>query len=84
MAAAYTPWDSNCFSQAVTARLLLGLYKVPYVLCFGLSRYREAGVLDAHAWILAGRINVTGGNSFETYTVVGAFLSPKLHDLIER
>lgn len=83
MAAAYTPWDSNCFPQAVTARLLLGFYKVPYILCFGLSRHREAGVMDAHAWVVSGRVNVTGGQGFENHTVVGTFLSPLLDDLRE-
>lgn len=38
MTARYTPWDANCFPQAIAARVLLGLYGVPYVLFFGLLR----------------------------------------------
>ena len=83
-AARYTPWDSNCFPQALAARILLGLYRIPYALHFGLARETMGSDLEAHAWVVAGRIHVTGGNSFETHTVVGTFLSPRLRDLIEQ
>lgn len=78
LAAAYTPWDSNCFPQAIAARILLCLYQVPYVLCFGLMRDPKSSEMKAHAWISAGRINVTGGASFQVYSVVGVFVSPLL------
>ena len=83
IAALYTPWDSNCFPQALAARILLGLYGIPYTLHFGLAREKEGSDLEGHAWVVAGRIHVTGGNSFGIYTVVGSFLSPQLNDLIE-
>lgn len=76
MAARYTPWVSNCFPQAVTARILLGIYRVPYCLFFGVDR--DAMAMKAHAWIAAGRVSVTGGRSFERYTVVGCFAAPVL------
>jgi hypothetical protein len=78
LAAHYTPWDSNCFPQAVTARLLLGLYRIPYALYFGLIRDLDLGEFKAHAWVAAGRVQVTGGSSFGHYTVVGCFVAPKL------
>jgi hypothetical protein len=79
LAARYTPWDSNCFPQAVAARVLLGLYRVPYVLYFGLMRDpAEPANLKAHAWVAAGRVRVTGGTSFGQFTVVGAFVAPGL------
>lgn len=78
-AAEYTPWDSNCFPQAVTARLLLGLYRIPYALFFGLAHDTDAtGALKAHAWIVAGNVSVTGGASFHQFTVVGCFVAPGL------
>jgi len=73
VAARYTPWTSNCFPQALAARLLLAMYRVPCTLCFGLVR--EAGTVKAHAWIVCGPVAVTGGASFGHYTVVGAFAS---------
>ncbi len=79
MTARYTPWDSNCFPQAIAARVLLGLYGVPYVLYFGLRRDPDdpAG-MKAHAWVVAGRVRVTGGLSFGQFTVVGCFVAPRL------
>jgi hypothetical protein len=78
-AARRTPWVSNCFPQAVAARVLLGLYRVPYVIHFGLARdEKAANGYRAHAWVVAGRERVTGGNGFAHYQVVGAFASPRL------
>ncbi len=79
MTARYTPWDSNCFPQAIVARLLLGLHGLPYALYFGLMRdpNNPAG-MKAHAWVAAGRVPVTGGVSFDQFTVVGCFISPHL------
>ena len=78
LAARYTPWDSNCFPQAVVARLLLGLYGIPYALFFGLRRDPDSGAMLAHAWVAAGRVRVTGGESFGQFTVVGVFVSRNL------
>lgn len=76
--ARFTPWDSNCFPQAVTARLLLGLYGIPYALYFGLMRDAESSAMKAHAWVVAGRIRVTGGASFHQYAIVGMYVCPRL------
>ncbi len=78
MTARHTPWKSNCFPQAITARILLGLYGVPYSLFFGVNRNAEDVTLAAHAWVAAGRVRVTGGMSFDQFTVVGCFVSARL------
>lgn len=73
-AARYTPWNSNCFAQAICARLLLGLGGVPCIVYFGVAR--DAGQnLQAHAWTRAGTLAVTGGDGFARFAVVGAFAS---------
>lgn len=77
-AACHTPWNANCFAQAVTARMLLGLCRIPYALYFGLARDAESSAMQAHAWVAAGPVRVTGGAGFEHFTVVGCFLSPRL------
>jgi len=74
----YTPWKSNCYPQAITAALLLRLYKLPYLLCFGLKRSEESGRYLAHAWVASGPVKVTGGLSFNVYTVVACYLEPGL------
>ena len=76
--ARFTPWDSNCFAQAITARLLLGLYGLPYALYFGLMRDAGSAGMKAHAWVVAGPIRVTGGASFGQYTVVAMYVCPRL------
>lgn len=73
MAARYTPWTSNCFPQAVAARVLLGLYGIPYCLFFGVDREPDATKLSAHAWVVSGRVRVSGGESFDKFVVVGCF-----------
>ena len=75
VAARFTPWTSNCFPQAITARLILALYGIPHALYFGVKRDGEADELLAHAWVVSGRSNVTGGRSFGKYTTVGCFVS---------
>jgi hypothetical protein len=82
LSARYTPWDSNCFPQAVAAKLLLSLYRIPYALHFGLAQESTDSGMQAHAWIAAGRIRVTGGASFGQFTVVGCFVSSQLNKVI--
>lgn len=81
LAARYAPWDANCFPQAVAARMLLGLYGIPYTLFFGLMR--DASEMKAHAWVAAGKSHVTGGTSFGQFTVVGCFVAPQLYCVYE-
>lgn len=81
LAARYTPWNSNCFPQAVVARLLLGLYGIPYILFLGVSRVPDTRGMTAHAWVAAGRVRVTGGAGFTQFTTVSCFVSPLLADL---
>lgn len=73
-AACHTPWNSNCFAQALAARMLLGTAGIPCVTCFGLSR-DEHKALIAHAWVSVGPIRVCGGDGFAGYTIVGCFVT---------
>jgi hypothetical protein len=68
-----TPWVSNCFPQAIVARLLLGIYLVPYSLYFGLRRDADTGVLLAHAWVMSGDGWVCGMLKGETFQPVGCY-----------
>lgn len=72
LVARYTPWNSNCFPQAIVARCLLGVYGIPCLLYFGV-RQEPDSTLKAHAWVAAGRVAVTGGVSFSQFTVAGVF-----------
>jgi hypothetical protein len=75
-AADLTPWESNCFPQAVTARILLGLCGVPYGFFLGVARDSESSSgINGHAWVAAGRVPVSGGASFDHFTVIGSFVA---------
>ncbi|MET0547898.1 MAG: lasso peptide biosynthesis B2 protein [Xanthomonas sp.] len=76
LAARHTPWHSNCLAQALSARCLLGLFRVPHVLCFGVARAPDTASLQAHAWVLAGAVRVTGGGGVERFARVGCFVAP--------
>uniref|UniRef100_UPI00342B0E0B lasso peptide biosynthesis B2 protein n=1 Tax=uncultured Halomonas sp. TaxID=173971 RepID=UPI00342B0E0B len=75
VASQYSPWIANCFPQAVTARVILGFFNIPYTLYFGLAKDPENKKFIAHAWVTAGKVAVTGGHGFSEYTIVGCYLS---------
>lgn len=78
LAARYTPWESNCFPQALISRFLLNIHDIPSALCFGveIDAGYPRGEMRAHAWVVAGRVCVVGGYSFGHYGVVSCFVSP--------
>lgn len=78
LAARHTPWSSNCFPQALVARFLLRFYRIPCALYFGVKRHPLSGQVEAHAWVAAGRVCVTGGDGFDQFTVVGIFAVPEI------
>lgn len=75
LAARYVPWGANCYPQALTACLLLVLYRIPHCLCFGVALDPQVRGFSAHAWTAAGKVRVVGGESFSRYTVIACFLS---------
>ena len=78
----YCPWKANCYPQAITARTLLNVYSVPYMLYFGLSK-NSSGEMIAHAWVCSGDIRVSGGESFNSFTVVASYMSANLHQALQ-
>lgn len=76
----YTPWQSNCYPQALTAKLLLRRKQIPSTLYLGATLHpATAGqpasgpAMTAHAWLRCGPLYVTGGRGQDTYTVLAAF-----------
>ncbi|MDE2040208.1 MAG: lasso peptide biosynthesis B2 protein [Elusimicrobia bacterium] len=75
LAARWTPWESKCLAQALTGRLLLGLHGVPCAVYFGLARGERRADLEAHAWVNAGDVRVTGGGGWDRFKPVECFVS---------
>ena len=68
----FTPWDSNCFAQAIAAKRMLQQFKIPSTLYLGVVR-KDAQELEAHAWLRSGTIVVTGARDMGRFTVVSRF-----------
>lgn len=73
LAAGYSPWTANCYPQALAARVMMGIYGLPYAIHFGLRSDAGGRKIGAHAWVVCGPVPVTGGQSFGSYTVVRSF-----------
>jgi len=68
-AARHLPWKPVCFPQAVAAQWMLRRRAVPSTLYLGID---PAEGYDAHAWVRAGTVMVTGGPR-RGHTVVSSF-----------
>jgi hypothetical protein len=75
LAARHTPWNSNCFAQALAAHLMLSVYRIPHSLFLGVAREASTHAVLAHAWTVAGSVPVTGQEISDRYTVVLCFVS---------
>lgn len=75
LAANYTPWDSNCLTQAIVATFWCRLYRIPYVFYIGFSKaVNEPSGYMAHAWISAGPVAITGGDGLKDYHVLASYV----------
>ncbi len=74
VAAARTPWKSNCLTKAVAGAGMLRLRQIASTLALGVTKTTSnCGGLQAHAWLSCGGIILTGGSGHKQYSVVAAF-----------
>lgn len=74
LAARYTPWNSSCLTQAMVAKFWCQRYKIPYMFFIGLAKHSQKPLgEEAHAWVTAGPIAITGGHSLNTHQVVRSY-----------
>ncbi|MDQ3517885.1 MAG: lasso peptide biosynthesis B2 protein [Gemmatimonadota bacterium] len=69
-AARHLPWKPVCLPQAVTAQWMLRRRGIPSTLYLGTDPARG---YDAHAWVRAGSVIVTGGPGQERFAIVSSF-----------
>ncbi len=73
-AAAYTPWESACLAQALTAQKMLQKRGIPGVFYLGAAKDEaNEAKMKAHAWTQCGDIVITGGKGHEAFTVLSVF-----------
>lgn len=57
-AAAHLPFEYLCLARALAAKSMLRRRRIPYILHVGVAR--DAGGFEAHAWLEAAGVEVTG------------------------
>lgn len=72
-ASSYTPWNSNCLAQSLTAYKMLKKRSVSGVFYLGTMIDKEDGQMKAHAWTQCGDKIITGKPGHEQYTILSVF-----------
>ncbi len=73
-ASAYTPWESACLAQSLTAQKMLQKRGIPGVFYLGAMKdEEEKSKMKAHAWSQCGDTIITGGGGHEEFTVLSVF-----------
>jgi Transglutaminase-like superfamily len=70
--ARYLPFKAVCLPQAMAARVMLKRRGVASVMHFGAARGRDK--LDAHAWLDAAGVEVTGYPVAESFAEIACFV----------
>ena len=69
-----TPWDSNCLTQAITAKRMLQRRGISSTLYLGVRKSKDAPAdLEAHAWVKCGDHILTGKHQQQEFTIVSHF-----------
>jgi hypothetical protein len=73
-ASAYTPWESACLAQSLTAQKMLQKRGISGVFYLGVAKDEESKEkMKAHAWTQWGDSIITGERGHEAFTVVSVF-----------
>ena len=73
-ASVYTPWESACLAQSLTAKKMLKKRGIPGVFYLGAMKDEEdTSKMKAHAWSQCGDAIITGAGGHEAFTVLSAF-----------
>ena len=73
-ASVYTPWESACLVQSLTAKKMLQKRGIPGVFYLGAMKDEESKEkMKAHAWSQCGDTIITGGGGHEAFTVLSVF-----------
>lgn len=65
--APFTPTNSNCYPQALTAWWLLHRQRIPTTISYGAAFDEQGTALEAHVWLRCGPLIVTGGGPRRRY-----------------
>ena len=69
----YVPWNTECYTQALTAKYLLNQRGIPSILTIGFKKDQN-GEVQGHAWLTINEWVVTGmRHDLNSYVVNGRF-----------
>lgn len=69
----YVPWNTECYTQALTAKYLLQQRGVPSLLSIGFKK-DDIGKIQGHAWLSVNEWSITGMQpDLGSYIVNGRF-----------
>jgi hypothetical protein len=68
----YTFWKTECYTQALTCKLLLKKYNLPSTLYIGFYK-DEVGNYKGHAWLRSYDMILVGGSELDMFTVQSFF-----------
>ncbi len=69
----YVPWNTECYTQALTAKYLLQQWGIPSILTIGFKKDQN-GEVQGHAWLTINEWVVTGmRHDLNSYIVNGKF-----------
>lgn len=69
----HTPWESKCLVQAILCKRLLNKKSIKSELYLGVANNPNTGNLDAHAWVKAGELVLTGAAGHQKYKPVNFY-----------
>ncbi len=69
----YAFWRTQCFEQALAAKMMLKISNHSGIIYFGVYKSPGTDRLHAHAWVESNGILITGGKNLDKYTVISRF-----------
>lgn len=64
----YTFWSTECYTRALTGKLLLHQYGLPGTIYIGFAKKKD-GVYAGHAWLRSYDRIITGGEEMNEFTM---------------
>ena len=64
------PWESACYTQALTAKILLDWYQIESTTYLGVWKDEAANTIKGHAWVKVGNLIITGRKGHKKYKVL--------------
>ena len=68
----YTPWETECYTLALTGKILLKRKNIISTLYFGFRKNKK-DEYEGHAWLRSGSVIISGNKNLPTYQIQSYF-----------